>query len=253
MAAILALTQQDIEATEAICLALGPEFPPDIIRALMTVYKYSMFDRKVHASYDPKYKRTQLIQNIKPLAKLVEINDLEAATFVIALAQGNTGVLLDRIVSKFGWESRAKGIYAAFCCIFHQYPFKNDDRDTSAFDWVEDKEARGICAQLGVLLNLDPDGIHKIITCAREDPSTLQWLKHHLGFETLTAAKNFVKCVIEEGFQLPSDDEVPEDEEVIKLEGDLEMEWAEVFADDEDEELPSQPTQEASVQQEVDP
>jgi len=25
------------------------------------------------------------------------------------------------------------------------------------------------------------------------------------------------------------------------------MEWAEVFADDEDEELPSQPTQEASV------
>ena len=48
--------------------------------------------------------------------------------------------------------------------------------------------------------------------CAREDPSTLQWLIYYLDLPGLTDAKNFVKIATNDGELVSEDDDMQEDE-----------------------------------------
>ena len=141
MAAMLALSQQDIDSSEEICAALGPEkmFPPDIIKAMMTVYKYNTINNEQHSSYDPKVKKQMMLENIKPLANLVEVNDSVVASFIVCLAQGNAGVIED-VFQRFGWNGIERTTYGALICLFHRYPFKDTDSNTGLFNWLAEKE-----------------------------------------------------------------------------------------------------------------
>ena len=141
MAAMLALTQQDIDNNDEICEDLGSDkqFPPHFIKALMAVYKFSTINGDQHENYDPKYKKQMMLENIKPLANLVDIKDSVVASFIVGLAQGNAGVIED-IFQRFGWNGTERSTYGAFCCLFHPFPFNDDDADVGLFDWIADKE-----------------------------------------------------------------------------------------------------------------
>ena len=212
MAAMLALTQQDIENNDEICEDLGPEklFPRDMIKALMTVYKFNTVSGDIHDNYDPKYKKAMMIENIKPISSLVGVTDSKVASFIIGLAQGNAGVIED-IFQRFGWNGIERSAYGAFCCLFHPYPFKDDDNDTGLFDWIADKELGQVCACIGSLLKLDPEGVEKIVLLARDDPSTIQWLEYFLNMSGTTDAKNFLKVARNEGELLDEDEDIQED------------------------------------------
>lgn len=44
-----------------------------------------------------------MLDNIKPLAMLVDIKDPVVASFIVGLAQGNAGVIED-MFERFGWN-----------------------------------------------------------------------------------------------------------------------------------------------------
>ena len=107
MAAMLALTQQDIDNSNKICEDLGSEkqFPPLFIKALMAVYKFSTINGDQHEKYNQQQKKQMMLDNIKPLAMLVDIKDPVVASFIVGLAQGNAGVIED-MFERFGWNGQ---------------------------------------------------------------------------------------------------------------------------------------------------
>ena len=224
MAAIIAIVKQNVDNAQEICDDLDHNhgFPWKFVKALMSVYYYSTADGSEHPDYDPFVKNTIVKDNIRPLAELFEIKDMTIASFVVGLVQGNAGVIED-VCERFGWSGFQRSIYGSLICLFHQSPFVHKPPQEGIYAWMAYKQLSQIASYVAQLFQLNPEGVEKIIQCARFDPLTMKWLMDVLKLKDIKQTKRLIKMIIYSG-EVDSESEEedePEEPEVSEDQEDL--------------------------------
>jgi len=83
---------------------------------------------------------------------LYEINDLDSASFIIGLVQGNAGVVADISESYFHWSNTEISTYGSLVALFHKSKLvsnANEDGEDTAFSWLSYKDLKEVCNNIG--------------------------------------------------------------------------------------------------------